>query len=161
MFIISIAYDDNTAEVLELPSQNRKYMTEQELINFSKHNEVLGLSAGNKINYIQPYSAYLFPSEDEAYFYIKNNNLSYNSKHYVGEGYYAVVEKNNNKRHVDYFVYCCSGPEITYVGKNRGTYVPYKQSAKTFTKHEAQKTAALMTRKSKTGKYWTVERVVY
>ena len=63
--------------------------------------------------------------------------------------YYWVFEKTNKVYHVDYYVCTWAGDTATYIGKEGG-YTPYIQAAKSFSKHEANKKAAIMTRNSKT-----------
>lgn len=158
MYVIYEAYDDNTADVFDLGSYGRKLMTEQELIYFGNNHDVLGLSvSGHKINYITPYDCLSFATEDEADEYIRENDLSYQNKRYL-LGMYWVFEKKNHKHHVVYYVCTYAGDEVTYLCKNG--YSPYIQSAKTFDKRTANEKAALMTKNSKTGKYWTTQRVV-
>ena len=163
MYVVYQAYDDNTAEILDIGSYGRKLMTEQELIIFGNKHDVLGLSvSGHKINYITAYNCLSFSSEEEANEYIKYNNLSYQNKRYMC-GYWWVFEKKNNKIHVDYYVCNYKGEEVTYVGednKGKTLYTPYIQAAKSFDKKEAGEKAALMRKNSKTGTYWTTQRVV-
>ena len=74
MYVVYQAYDDNTAEILDIGSYGRKLMTEQELIIFGNKHDVLGLSvSGHKINYITAYNCLSFSSEEEANEYIKYN----------------------------------------------------------------------------------------
>lgn len=158
MYIIYEAYDDNTADVLDIGNFAKRPMTEQELIIFGNNHDVLGLSvSGHKLNYITAYNCLSFASEDEADDYIKSNGLSYQNKRYA-VGYYWVFEKKNRKRHVDYYIYTCAGDNITYLTENG--YSPYIQAAKSFDKKTAGEKAALMTRNSKTGKHWSIQRVI-
>ena len=159
MYVINEAYDDNTALVIDLSNYTRKEMSELELIRFASYgNEVLGLSvSGQQKNYINGYESISFPVEAEADEYIKENRLSFRNKRYLN-GLYWVLEKKNNKIHVDYYICTWAGPNALYVGEKG--YTPYIQSAKKFDKKTAGKQAALMTKNSKTGKYWTTQRVV-
>lgn len=162
MYIVYKAYDDNTAELLDICTYRRIEMTEIELIRFVQNgNEALGLSvskSNNKINYINAYTFCQFPTEAEANEYIKINGLNYSNKKYIND-MFCVLHRNNKVYHVDYYVYYMAGPELTYLSE-KGGITPYIQGAKTFDKKEAGKKAALMRQKSKTGKYWTTQRVV-
>lgn len=160
MFIVYKAYDDNTAELLDICTYQRLQLTELELIRFVQNgNEALGLSvSGNKINYITAYNMVQFPTETEANEFIVSNGLSYNNKKYIND-MFCILYKTNKTYHVDYFVYTQAGPEMTYICKNGG-YTPYIQAAQSFDKREAGKKAALMTQRSKTGKHWSTQRVV-
>lgn len=158
MYVVYKAYDDNTAEIYDIGTYQKRYMTEQELISFGSKHDVLGLSTtGGKINYINAYNCLNFPTEDDANEYIKENGLSYKNKVHAMD-YYWVFEKKNITIHVDYYVCTWAGESQTFIGENGG-YTPYIQAAKSFTKHEAGKKAALMTRNSKTGKKWTTHRI--
>lgn len=157
MYVIYEAYDDNTADVLDIGNFAKRTMTEQKLIRFGNNHDILGLSvSGQKINYITAYNCLSFASEDEADDYIKYNGLSYQNKRYA-VGYYWVFEKKNRKKHVDYYIYTCAGDDVTYVTESG--YSPYIQVAKSFDKKTAKEKAALMTKNSRTGKHWSVKRV--
>lgn len=159
MYIIYEAFDDDTAVVMDIPSFQRMEMSESELISFGSKHDVLGLSvSGRKLNYINAYNCLTFPSEDEADDYIKYNGLSYQNKRYI-QGYWFVFEKKNHKSHVDYYVCHWINNIATYIG-DKGGYTNYIQAAKKFTKDEAGKKAAMLRRNSKTGKFWTTQRVV-
>lgn len=159
MFIINEAFDDNTAVVIDLNNYARREMSEIDLIRFANSgHEVLGLSVtGQQINYINAYECISFSMESEADEYIKENGLTFRNKRYVNNLYW-VLEKKNKKIHVDYYICTWAGPNATYVAEKG--YTPYIQAAKSFTKHEAGKRAALMTKGSKTGKIWTTHRLV-
>lgn len=159
MFIINEAFDDNTAIVLDLNTYARREMSELELIRFaSSGHDVLGLSVTNQqINYITAYSCISFAVETEADEYIRENGLTFRNKRYIN-GLYWVLEKNNKKIHVDYYICTWAGDTATYVAEKG--YTPYIQAAKSFDKKTAGKQAALMTKSSKTGKYWTTRRIV-
>lgn len=160
MYIVYEAFDDNTANIYDVGSGVLKYMSEKELITLANNNNVLGLSASNnKINYINAYSIYTFPTEQEAYEFCKDNSISTRNTKYIS-GYFYVFNRNNIVKHVEYYVCNYIGDAVTYVGENK-SYTPYIQAAKVFNKAEAGKTAALMTKMSKTGKHWvTYKRVV-
>ena len=97
MYVVYEAYDDNTADILDIGNFAKRPMTEQELIHFGNTHDVLGLSvSGHKLNYIAAYNCLSFASEDEADDYIKSNGLSYQNKRYA-VGYYWVFEKKNRK----------------------------------------------------------------
>lgn len=159
MFVISEAYDDNTAMVIDLSTYSRKEMSEIDLIRFSATgHDVLGLSVSDKqINYIHGYDCISFATEDEADEYIKDKGLTYRNKKYIN-GLYWVLEKKSSKIHVDYYVCTWAGQNATYVAE-RG-YTPYIQAAKSFDKKSAGRQAAMMTQHSKTGKHWTTQRIV-
>ena len=158
MYIVYKAYDDNTAEILDIGTYQRREMTERELINFNKEHDVLGLSSTEKkINYIEAYTCTQFATESEANEYIKENSLSFKNKRYI-QGLYWVFEKRNSKIHVEYYVCAYAGEEVTYLA-DAGGYTPYIQAAKTFDKKTAGEAAAIMTQHSRTGKHWTTQRV--
>lgn len=164
MYVIYEAFDDNTAIVLDIGTYRRIQMSEQELIRFEKQNDVLGLSVSkNKINYITAYNCLSFSSEEDANEYIKDNNLSYQNKRFI-QGYWWIFDKKEHKKHVDYYICTYRGDDITYLGekdnKGKNTFTPYIQAAKVFDKRTAGEQAALMTKNSKTGTYWTTQRVV-
>lgn len=157
MYIIETAYDDNTAVILDLGTYEKRFMLEKDLIYFGNKHDVLGLSvSNNKINYITSYSCISFSNESEADEYIRDASLTYKNKRNL-LGYTWVFEKKDHKIHVDYYICAYAGPEVIYVGKEGG-YTPYIQAAKTYSKQEAGKTAALMRQHSKTGKHWKVQR---
>lgn len=159
MFIVYEAFDDNTAIIADLSNYAQKEFSEQQLIRLASNHEVLGLSvSGQKINYLNAYSCIAFTTESEADEYLRDNGLSYQHKRYVNNMFW-VLEKKNQKTHVDYYVYSQAGPDLTYIGKDGG-YTPYIQAAKTFTKREANEKAVFMTKRSKTGKHWCAKRVV-
>ena len=159
MYIVYQAYDDNTAEILDIGTFQRTPMTEQELIHFGTHHDVLGLSvSGHRLNYINAYNCLSFGTEDEANEYIRYNGLSSQNKRYAS-GYWWVFEKRDYKIHVDYYVCTYRGDEVTYLGKGGG-YTPYIQAAESFDKRTAGEKAAIMTKKSKTGTKWYSERVI-
>lgn len=159
MYIVYKAYDDNTADILDIGNFQIKYMTEIELIRFSKSNEVLGLSTSrNKIIYINAYSCTQFPTEQEADEYIKSMELPYKNKRFI-QGMWWVLERTNHKYHVDYYVCTYRGDEVSYVGEKH-SYTPYIQAAKVFSKTEAGKQAAMMNRNKNARAHWTTQRVV-
>lgn len=158
MYVVSTAFDDNTSIILDIGSYRNKEMTEQELIRFiNSGHEVLGASvSGQKLNYLNAYNCYSFPTEAEADEYIRDAGLSYQNKRNA-MGYTWVFEKMNTKIHVDYYVVYYLGDEITFLCEKG--YSNYINSAKAFDKKTAGEKAALMKKNSKTGKYWTVLRV--
>lgn len=160
MFVIYKAYDDNTSVVLDIGTFGMKEMTEQDLIRFINNgNNVLGASvSGQKLNYLNAYECLSFPTESEADEYIRYNGLSYKNKRYACN-YFWVFNKINHKTHVDYYVCSWAGDVATYVANNGG-YTQYLNGAKVFDKRSAGEQAAIMTRKSRTGKHWTIQRVV-
>lgn len=160
MYVVYEAFDDNTAVLLDIGTYARKEFTEQELIRFiNSGHDVLGASvSGQKLNYLNAYNCLSFAIEEEANEYIRDNNLSYQNKR-CAMGYYWVFEKKNVTRHVDYYVCAWAGDLATYIAKEGG-YTNYIDRAKSFNKREAGERAALMKKNSKTGKYWTTQRVV-
>ena len=158
MYIVYEAFTDNSAIVLDVCTLQRIELTEQNLINFASNHEVLGASVSNrKLNYLNAYNCISFASEEDVNDYIKENNLSYQNKRYIN-GYYFVFERKEYKIHVDYYVCTYAGEEVTYLCENG--YSPYIQAAQAFDKRTAGEKAALMTKKSKTGKHWTTQRVI-
>lgn len=165
MYAIRTRYSDNEADVIDLNTYRIEHLKEIELIRFENNHGTspLGLSvSNNKINYIQPYDMIQFPIESEADEYIRYNNLSYKNKFFINN-MYVVLYKVDRTIKVIYYVYYQLGPEKTYLGKpvkGKPSYTPYIQAAQTFDKDDAGKKAALLRKNSKTGKYWTTERVV-
>lgn len=158
MFIVYKAYDDKSAEIIDIITYSKREMGERELIAFSKNHNVLGLSvSNNKINYITAYSFMQFPTEADANEYCHENGYSYQQKMYIGS-YYYVFEKTNKTYHVDYYVMYWTEVEQTYLAEKG--YTPYIQCAKSFDKKSAYERAASMTKNSKTGKKWSVYRYV-
>jgi len=158
MYIVFKAFDDNTADILNLSSGQMNFLQEDELIKFGKSNDILGLSVDTrKINYIQPYTFVSFPTEYEMNEYIRMYGISHYVKKHI-HGIYYIFTKSNNTKHVDYYICSYSGPEVTYLAESG--YTPYIQAAKSFDKKTAQKQAVFMTNNSKTGKHWKAERVV-
>lgn len=159
MLVVVEAYDDNSALVMDLNTYTRKEMSELELIRFANNgHNILGLSVSSRqINYINAYDCISFASEDEADEYIKENGLTSKNKRYTNNLVW-VLEKKNNKIHVDYYICAWSGPNAVYVAEQG--YTPYIQAAKSFDKKTAGRKAVMMAQKSKTGKYWTTQRVV-
>lgn len=158
MYVVYEAYDDNTADIIDIGNYTRRFMTEQQLITFGNNHDVLGLSvSSHKINYINAYSCLSFATEEEADDYIRENSLSYQSKRYAMNMYW-VFEKKNYKKHVDYYICTYRGNEVSYVAEKG--YTPYIQAAKQFNKKTAGEQAARMTKNSRTGTHWTTQRVV-
>lgn len=163
MMVVYNAYDDNSADIIDVVTMKMYHQSAQQIINYlNKGGKILGVSASsNKINYINAYSIGTFPTEFEADEYIRDNYLSYQNKRYINDMFY-VFEKTDKVIHVDYVVYTQNGDEITYVGKDvkgKTTYTHYIQSAKTFSEKEAYSRSASMTKCSKTGKFWFVMRM--
>lgn len=164
MYIVTEAYDDNTANILSINDfsgefENRIFMTERQLINFASHKDCLGLSTSeHKINYINSYNCIVFPSENEANEYITSSSTA-SKKKCIG-GMYFVFERKNIVKHVSYFICTFRGEQVSYVAPGKREYTPYIQSAQEFSKIAAQKKAYNMTQKSKTGTHWTTQRVV-
>ena len=158
MYIVTKAYDDNTAEIIDIGPMTVYQLNTEELIQFSKRHDVLGLSVSrNKINYLQAYHCMSFATENEAREYMLENNLPVNSIKYTN-GMVFVVEKIP-KIHVNYYICYYEGNNATYVG-DKGGYTPYIQAAKVFSRQEAGQRAAIMKQQSTTGKDWTTQRVI-
>jgi hypothetical protein len=158
MFVVYKAYDDDTADIIDLSTFKIVWLNKQELVSLGNKHNVLGLSiSGNKVNYVNAYNCISFAQENEADEYIRYNGLQYNNKRYL-DGYWWVLEKNNQRIHVDYYVCTYRGDEVSYVSEKG--YTPYIQAAKKFDREESGKKAVFMTQKSKTGTYWKVQRVV-
>lgn len=159
MYIVSKAYDDNTAEILDIGSYQTRFFTEIELIRFSASHDVMGLSvSGGKINYINAYSVYTFPTEDEATEFCRENDIGFNNKMYALD-YWFVFQKSNKRVHVAYYIRTAKEVEWVYLGENI-KYTPYQHAAKEFTKKEAQKKVAMMNKNPKATQHWMVESVV-
>lgn len=160
MYVVYRAYDDNTADIIDLSTMHVENFGERQLIKLGTEKDILGLSvSSNKINYINAYTFIKFDSDNELNEYIRE----YVDEPYVKKnvhGYFWLLKKTNHKYHVDYYVCTYKGDEVTYLGKERN-YTPYIQAAKTFSKHEAGEKAALMTKNSKTGTHWTTHKVIY
>lgn len=162
MYIVYRAYDDNTATILDINTYAQYDMSESDMVKFiNKGNNILGVSLSSskrKISSLSSYEFMQFPMEDEAYQYCRENNISSRNIMYIN-GIFYVFEKTNMKIHVDYFVCYWEGDIATYIGKNGG-YTNYIQSAKSFDKETANKQAAILRNKSKTGKYWGIQRII-
>jgi hypothetical protein len=153
------AYDDNTAELLDLNTYDRLELTEKQLVSISNNHKVIGLATcRGKVTYMEAYTCTQFPSEFEATEYSREHML-YPDQTFFINGLYCVLERTYQKIHVDYLVCYYTGNAVTYVGKNGG-YTPYPQAAARFDKKTAGKKAAFMNQRSKTGKHWVTERVV-
>lgn len=164
MLVVYNSYDNNSADIIDVITMKRYHQGAQQIINYTNAGgKILGVSvSGNKINYINAYNIYTFPTENEADEYIKENGLTYNNKRYLNDMYY-IFEKKESTIHVDYVIYTQIGNEITYVGntiKGKVTYTPYLQSAKRFTEKEAYSRANSMSKYSKTGKHWFVREII-
>ena len=159
MYIVSRAYDDNTADILDIGSYQTKWFSEIELIRFAANHDVMGLSvSGGKVNYINAYSVVQFPTEDEATEYCRENGIGFNNKMYLLD-YWFVFEKSNRKIHVAYFIRTAKEVEWVYLGRDI-KYTPYQQAAQEFTKKDAQKKVAMMNNNPKAVQHWMAERVV-
>lgn len=157
MLVVYRAYDDNTADIMDITNYGVQFYYENALVALSKNQRVIGLSvSNNKINYLTPYSVISFACEDEAIEYIKENGLSYRNKIYAN-GMYYVLERTDKIIHVDYIIGYITEVESIYLA-DKG-YTPYINSAKTFTKNEVFKVANKMRYSSKTGKLWKAIRV--
>jgi hypothetical protein len=161
MYIIYKAYDDNTAVVLDMPSFNMRTLTEKELISLGSKENVTGLTVSNrKILSLNSYECLTFPVEAEADEYINYIRQCFPNKKATkinSNSIYYVLCTRNEKVHVDYYVVSYTEVERVYIAQKG--YTPYIQAAKSFSKSDAQKKAAMMQRNSKTGKHWTTERI--
>ena len=159
MYIVQRAYDDKTADILDLGNYATKHFEERELIRFASNHDVMGLSVSdNKINYISAYSITSFPVESEATEYCYEHGLSYQSKMNL-LGYWWVFEKTYITFHVAYYIRTAKEVDNVYLGENN-TYTPYIQSAREFSKKEAQKKVVMMNRNPRAAQHWMIERVV-
>lgn len=162
MLVVYNAFDDNTADIIDITNMTVKFYTEQQLINLNKHHNVLGIISDNRKLYsIHSYNMVSFPTENEAIVFAKVNNIELSNMLFIN-GYYWVFQKQQGLLYVNYYVYNQKGEECTYlcIQNNKATYTPYIQEATVFDKKEAQKRAKLMTMNSKTGTYWKALRIV-
>lgn len=155
MKVVIRAYDDNTADILDLDSMRVYFCTEHNLKTIDS-NDVLGLSVTKgKINYINAYDYIQFETDDELEDYIVYNRIRNCVKKYINGTYFLFI-RNDSKIHVDYYVCTYRGPVTTYVC-TKG-YTIYINGAKKFNKTEASKRAAIMTDRSRTGSHWFAVR---
>lgn len=164
MLVVTRAYDDNTAYIYDTVTMLSKLFEEIELIRFGSNHEVLGLelnSTGRAIQNIESYKILQFENEEALNEYIYQFNLCNIHKFYDSNNHvYVLLIKTNNKIHVDYVIYYPIGPTKVYKTE-RGYAENNPCAAKAYTKTEAKQKAALMRKNSKTGKYWTTEKIFY
>lgn len=161
MYIVYRAYDDKTADILGIGKGNinMKRFSEEELINFTSHHDVIGVSASDKrLNYINAYDILQFPTEDEATEFCHEHGISYKNKIYIFN-YWYVFERSYITYHVSYFIRTAKETDNVYLGKDI-KYTPYMQAAKEFTKDEAQKKVDMMSKNPRAAQNWTIERIV-
>lgn len=160
MYFVYEAYDDNSADIFDIGNMTTTSMGERELITFGNRHEVIGLStSGNKLHSIKSYNAIQMCSEEDANEYLRDRGIPLKNKIYAS-GYWWIFEPKGYKIHVDYYVLYCLGEEKHFISKldaNRTT--PYIESAKTYSKNEAGKKAAMLNNRTKTGKHWFSIRV--
>lgn len=159
MYIVHRAYDDKTADILDIGNTSIKWFNEEELINFASHHDVIGVSISReKINYIHAYDVLQFPTEAEATEFCHEHGLSHKNKLYIFN-YWYVFERSYVNYHVSYFIRTTKEIANVYLGKDI-KYTPYTQAAKEFTKDEAQKKVDMMNKNPKATQHWTIERIV-
>lgn len=161
MYVVTTAYSDNSAMVTDLMTYETMFLTESEIVRLinSKHS-VLGVTISSTKRSIVNMSAYSFIqfiSEDEAYEYCRETGISTRNILCISNTYY-ILERIRHSIPVNYYVCYWRGQVATYLCENGG-FTNYIQNAKGFSKEAANKTAAIMKRRSKTGKYWTIQRV--
>jgi len=164
MLIVTKAYDDNTAYIYDTVTMLSKYFEEAELIRFGQTNSVIGLdltSTNRSISRLEAYKVIPFESEEALNEYVYQFGLIGINKFYdTNNGFYNLLLKTNHKIHVDYVIYYPLGPTKVYKTE-RGYAENNPCAAKAYTKDEAKQKAALMRKNSKTGKYWTTEKIFY
>lgn len=157
MYVITRVFDDGWAEVYNTHSLGRQVKSPRELLAMKQ--DIIGMIVhNNKIVSLHPYKLWCFPTEYEADDFSYENNCNY-VQDKEDAGYWWALSKRNVVEHVEYYIYCMAGDEITYVAEKG--YTPYRQAAKVFTSEEVYEQANSMTKHSKTGKYWKVERFVF
>ena len=157
MYIVTKVYDDDFVEVINLIDFKRYDLGVSDQRKLITETEVLGLvSYDNKIVDRLGYNFICFPTEDEAENYCLCNKLSFNNIKSVNGNFFVFI-KNNKLYKVNYYVYNQVGNVITYVG-HKNSYTNYKQAAKIFDRESAYIKANNMTKNSKTGKFWYVQR---
>jgi len=141
MYIVNKAYDDKSADILDITNGNSMHLDESGLVGLAKNHSVYGLACyKNKVSSLQAYDFMTFA-------------MSYGT---------IVLIKSNVKYHVSYYVgYYRGDPHMgdyeTLVAEGRG-YTNYREAAKEFTKTDAEKKAAIMRNRSKSAVPWKAIR---
>lgn len=153
MYIIHKAYDDFSAEVLDVTNYKTLRMTEDELLKLCNKHRVIGATVLNgEIQWLSAYSCRIVPTEEELNELLEDSDISMQNVISVNGSYAVLVESKEPPEHVDYAVYTMAGDDITYLGHS--CYTKYKVSALRLKKDTAKRIAEKMTRNSKTGKHW-------
>lgn len=154
------AYDDKTADIMDTDTGCIDFYTEKNLISLAAKQKVIGLETkSGKISSLESYNWLQFPSNEEAREY-KQGLRSVKEVHFETPYGVAMFIAKGIVRHVDYYVLYCLGNENHFVSAyDSRTTTPYLESAKEYTKRDAQNEAHMRTRNSKTGKFWTTLRV--
>ena len=164
MYIVVRAYDDFTADILDIGNFRTRHFENKELFNFLARHEVIGaMTSGHKIVNLTAYNYIQFESEGEAYEYLREEGLSTRDLVYA-EGYWWVFINRNRVEHVEYKVYFPHGDEKTFgifdaCGKLLGC-TPYIQAATRLDRQTAKRLAYFCKRNSKHGNYWTTLKLV-
>lgn len=158
--VVTRAYSDNYADVMDVSTGTSKTMSDKDIIKYMESGkDIFGVTVyGGKICKIQPYGIMMFATEEDA----REHNLNCENKLTIvsyDPVVCAVYKITSPIVYVDvaYYVGCTSGDETTYIGMKG--YTVYMQAARRFEKRESEKIAAIMTKKSKTGKHWYSIRV--
>lgn len=154
------AYDDKTADIMDTDTGCIDFYTEKNLISLAAKQKVIGLETkSGKISSLESYNWLQFPSNEEAREY-KQGLRSVKEIHFETPYGVAMFIAKGIVRHVDYYVLYYLGNENHFVSAyDSRTTTPYLESAKEYTKRDAQNEAHMRTRNSKTGKFWTTLRV--
>lgn len=161
MYIVNTVFDDGTFNIFNTITCKTQLVTLAKLRSLCKKQSIIGvITFEDKIVDVHSCKLIKFESEYEMQDYITENNLiNYNIV--CNKSMYAIILESNQIIHVDYYIGYYLGNEITYLGIKDGKnfYTPYIQAASSFTRAEAGKKAAIMTKSSKTGKKWESFRV--
>lgn len=164
MYIVVRAYDDFTADILDIGNFRTRHFENKELLNFLAAHEVIGaVKSGHKIVRLTTYDYVQFASEGEAYEYLREEGLSTKDLIYA-EGYWWVFINTNRVEHVEYKVYFSHGDEKTFgifdaSGRLLGC-TPYIQAATSLDRQTAKRLAYFCKKNSKHGNYWKTLRLV-
>lgn len=162
MYIVNKAYDDKSADILDITNGNSMHLDESGLVGLDKNHSVYGLACyKNKVSSLQAYDFMTFATEVEADEWIREAGLNNINKLAMSYGTIVLI-KSNVKYHVPYYVgYYRGDPHMgdyeTLVAEGRG-YTNYREAAKEFTKTDAEKKAAIMRNRSKSDVPWKAIR---
>ena len=96
MLMVYKAYEDGSADLIDVPYMNVKHYTEKQLLGFIENNHsVLGLSASFGETILTTYIPVQFPSEREAYEHIEGRKGLSNPMFI--SGYWWVIVPSNNR----------------------------------------------------------------